>query len=451
MAKIAPLRAVRYNKNIVEMEEVVTPPYDVIDVHAQTAFLQKNPYSMIKLDLTKNVAAGEMTEERYSQAKDTFEKWQDDNILVRDQKPAFYLYYTDYTLASGKKFTRKGLICLSGLYEFTDGIVKPHEQIFRGVVTDRVRLLDTCQAHFSPIFALYEDETKVIIETLEGACPDEPLCSVSDQDGCRHTIWAIDDSNAVEKVSSLFKDKCLYIADGHHRYNTALQLRELITERQGEVAPDSPYDFTMMYLCGMDDPGLSVLPTHRLVRIPYAIDLDDITGKMGEYFEVEEISGGSREFLVAEVLARMDECNHGTTFGFYHPGEDRCFLLSLLAGAVEKNNSVDRPEILQKLDVVVLSDLIVEGVLDLDHDRCESENLIDYYSDPDEALDVAVKEDTDSHTTTPVLFLMNSTLVEQVKKVADESLIMPHKSTYFYPKVLTGLVINKIVPTEKIG
>ena len=168
-------------------------------------------------------------------------------------------------------------------------------------------------------------------------------------------------------------------------------------------------------------------------------------------FDIEEIKEGAREFLIGEVLDRMDEHTSATMFGFYHPGEDRCFLLTLKAGAMEETCSGKQPKVLQDLDVVILSDLVVECLLGISHEQCEDEGLMSYFADPDAALDVAVKESTGDNNRDCVLFLMNATKVGQVKKIADKDLIMPHKSTYFYPKVLTGLLLNKIVPAEKLG
>lgn len=452
MARIAPFRGLRYNKEkITTMEDVVTPPYDVIDEQSRTALFKKNPYNMVQLDLAKSVDAGAMSDERYQQARNTFDLWQKEDVLVRDQQPTLYLYHTEYTVPSGKSFVRKGLIALVGLAEFAEGVVKPHEKTFRGVTTDRLRLIDACQAQFSSIFSLYSDPAGEILSTLEAIRPESPLSSVLDFDGCRHTIWAISDQAVLAAVTAQFASKSLYIADGHHRYTTALQLRELMRERQGSVAPDSPYNHTMMYLCGMEDEGLSVLPTHRVVRIPYLTTVEALVEKMRGGFEVEEICGGSREFLVSEVLARMDENVHDTMFGLYHPGADRCFLLTLKPGVMAQTCTGKQPEALQDLDVVVLSELVLGCLLELPYQRCEDESLIHYFPDPDEALDAAVKGTVGGRTGSQVLFLMNPTQVAQVRRVADEGLVMPHKSTYFYPKVLTGLVINPLVPEEKIG
>jgi len=452
MALIAPLRGLRYNpEKIAQMEDVVTPPYDVIDRQAQAAFAAKNPYNMIHLDLSKNFTAAELTDARYQQARETFQRWQEEGVLLREQEPAIYIYHVEYALPSGRRLTRKGLLCLVQLAEFAEGIVKPHEKTFSGVTSDRLRLLDTCHCQFSPIFSLYPDAEGKVMSLLESACPEKPLCAASDHDGCVHRIWAVSDPEVLAQVRELFKEKSLYIADGHHRYTTALQFRALMRERLGEVAADSPYNHTMMYLCGMEDPGLSVLPTHRLVHLPGKVGADSLAAQLGQGFVLEEIKGGSREYLAGEVLNRMDEnAGQATMFGLYHPREDRCFLLTLRDGVMDREFSGKQPASLRELDVVVLSDLILERILSLSHERCEKEGLVEYHSDPDDALDASVKESENADDRTPVLFLMNSTRVAQVKRVADEGLVMPHKSTYFYPKALTGLLLNKIVPEERV-
>ncbi|MDA3971002.1 MAG: DUF1015 domain-containing protein [Desulfobulbaceae bacterium] len=449
MAFIAPFRAVRFNPAKVEkMEDVVSPPYDVIDPAAQAALEAKDQYNMIKLDLTKR-GGTEISDERYDGARETFGKWQEDEVLIRDEVPAIYLYHIDYTLPNGTVFRRKGLSAMARLHEFSEGIVKPHEKTFRGVTDDRLRLIDTCQAQFSQIFSLYSDENNEVMQTLEQGMAEEPLCSATDQDGCVHSIWAVTDPEILAKVQGLFADKPLYIADGHHRYTTSLRLRETMKEREGSVPEESPYNHIMMYLCPMEDKGLSVLPTHRLVHYPGKISTVQLVEKMSGSFGVEEIKNGTREAQIAEVLVRMEDArsNH-TAFGMYDPAEDRCFLLTLKDGAMDRELGIGGSEVLRALDVVVLSDLIIDKILGLCHEKCDDEDLIQYYADPDEALDAAVKKSTTTDAESPILFLMNNTPVKQVQDVADQDLFMPHKSTYFYPKVLTGLLLNKIVPDE---
>lgn len=452
MAFISPFRAVRFNPAKIEkMEDVVSPPYDVIDPESQAALEAKNQYNMIQLDLTK-FSGTEISDARYEGSKATFEKWQEEGVLIRDAVPTIYLYHIDYKLPDGSIFRRKGLTAMVRLHEFSEGVVKPHEKTFRGVTDDRLRLIDTCQAQYSQIFSLYPDAENEAMNALESVCPQEALCSATDQDGCVHSIFAVTDPGVIKKVQGFFSERAVYIADGHHRYTTSLRLRETMVEREGSVADNSPYNNIMMYLCPMEDEGLSVLPTHRLVHVPGKIEAAGIVEKLQDAFDVEEIKSGSREEQIAEVLVRMeDEKSKGTVFGMYEPDADRCFLLCLKEGAMEKNLGLGQPEALRSLDVVVLSDLIIDKFLGLCHEKCDDEDLIHYFSDVDEALDAAVKESVSGSEMSPVLFLMNHTPVAQVKKVADEDLFMPHKSTFFYPKILTGMLINKIVRDEVIG
>ena len=462
MAIIAPFFALRFNPEKVErMEDVVTPPYDVIDEKGQAAFQARNPYNMIYLDISKSPGKGDVSDERYNSARDYFSTWQEERVLIRDAEPAFYLYIINYKLPSGLRLIRKGFIGLVKLADFSEGIVKPHEQTFDTVTADRLRLMDTCEAQFSQIFSLYSDPEMQIIRALEEGCTEKPLYEVKDADGGIHSIWPVTDKEILARVQELFKDNAVYIADGHHRYKTSLQYKQLMKDRQGELPFQSPYNYTMMYLCPMEDPGLKVLPTHRLVTLPDDVlpglpSMDELASKLSVYFDLEEITGGSREIFLGEVLARMEERiltkqQESTMFGLYHADEDRCFLLTLKKKASEIEALAHRPTALQDLDVVVLSDLVVENILGLKYERIEHDNLVRYFADPDEALDVAVKECVDCDTSLCLLFLMNNTKVSQVKRVADEQLIMPHKATYFYPKILTGLLLNKLIADEKVG
>jgi len=443
MARIKPFQGLRFNTDKVErMEDVVSPPYDVIDEEGKAALLEKNRYNMVKLDLTKDMGDGPLAA-RYEDARALAESWQDDEVLIRDTKPAFYLYFVDYTLANGRKFTRKGLVARVQLAEFAEGVVKPHEKIFRNVVTDRLQLLDTCRTQFSQIFSLYPDEENGIMKMLEDKCPANPLYSVEDQDGCFHRLWAVNDPDTLAAVVQAFQERALYIADGHHRYTTALQFRELLQKRHGSLDPDSSLNHIMMYLCPMEDPGLSVLPTHRLLNHPDKVGTDQLVEQLIPCFQVEEVGAASREDQVSEVLARMEDLLGGATaFGMYDPSAERCFLLTLKDGAMEKELGDKQDAALRELDVVVLSDLLLERLLGLPHKRCDDEGLISYHSDPDLAMDAAVKQGV-AGSGSSILFLMNPTTVAQVRNIADESLIMPHKSTYFYPKILTGLLLNK--------
>lgn len=455
MAFIAPLKGVRFNtEKAGKLDDIVTPPYDVIKEDTVKTFISKNPYSMVRLDITKIPGLSSGSDERYLEAAALFQKWQEEGILIHDDKEAVYLYETTYSLPSGKKLVRKGLLCLVGLAEFSEGVVKPHEQTFDTVIADRLQLIKHCRAQFSQIFSLFSDSQNRVIGLLETAA-SEPAGSVTDADGCVHNICKVTDPEVIRRIQIFFKDKSLYIADGHHRYTTALAYRKYIREQEGQISDQHPANHIMMYLCPMEDPGLSVLPTHRLLYWPEQLSIDELKTRLAPGFEFEEITIGTRETLVEEALSRMDEIEKRsrekttTAFGVYHPGEDRCFVVTM------KNEALNELELeascLRELDVVILSDLIIKKYFGLDHERCENENLIHFFSDPDEALDVAVKDSATMEDRTPLLFLMNPTRVEQVKKVADAGRIMPHKSTYFYPKIMTGLLFYQFVDGETIN
>lgn len=454
MAIIAPFRGLRFNpEKVNKLEEVVTPPYDVISAEDGVRFLERNMYSMIQLDLRNSTHDGEEDGARYERAGDLFIRWQQEGVLIRDEEPAIYLYYIDYVHPSGRRLTRKGLISLVGLAEFSEGIVKPHEKTFDAVISDRMRLMDKCRAQFSKVFSIYPDSRHTVINVLEQSREEQPVCSVNDHLGNRHTLWRVTDREAIDKVTAYFRDRALYIADGHHRYTTALGCRKKILNEHPDLPADSPFNFIMMYLCAAEDEGLSVLPTHRLLKFPGMIDAGRLAGTMEESFTVEEINGGSREALVAEVLSRMNESEMSKpdpVFGMYHARDDRCFLLALKEKPDQSSLLDDKPAVLRNLDVVVLSEVLLHRILGLDHAKIVDEKLIDYHSDPDEALDVAVKKSIADESITPLLFLLNPTRVGQVIDVADQGEIMPHKSTYFYPKIMTGLLINKLDSEEKI-
>lgn len=456
MALIAPLRGLRFNPDKIEkLDEVVTPPYDVISEEDGAKFLEKNVYNMIQLDLRNNPHGGSESVDavRYQQAKSLFDTWQDNDILIRDDKPAIYLYYIDYTHPSGRTMTRKGIISLVGLAEFSEGIVRPHEKTFDAVIIDRMRLMDECKAQFSQVFSIYNDSQNIVIETLEKARESQPVCSVKDHLHNTHTLWRVTDKEALDSVIHYFSDQPVYIADGHHRYTTALGCRDNAMAKDPNLPAESPYNYIMMYLCSTEDEGLSVLPTHRLLNYPATISADKVLELLEPGLNIEEVNGGSREVLVAEILARMNESimtSSNPVFGLYHAGEDRSFLLTLKEKSDTFAAIAAKPEVLRDLDVVVLSELFFNEFLDLDHMKIVREKLVSYYSDPDEAIDVAVKKSIADDQHTPLLFLLNPTRVHQVTDVADSGEIMPHKSTYFYPKIVTGLMINKLVESEKI-
>jgi uncharacterized protein (DUF1015 family) len=316
-----------------------------------------------------------------------------------------------------------------------------------------MRLMNECRAQFSKVFSIYRDSGQKVIRTMEKTRDPKPLCSIRDHLGNTHTLWRVTDRRAIDTVSRFFAGQPVYIADGHHRYTTALEFRNSELMKNPDLPPDSPYNFIMMYLCAAEDEGLAILPTHRLLHFPGQLTAGECTALLDEALHIEEIDGASREALIAETLSRMNEwamTSSEPVFGLYHAAEDRCFLLTLKASREKYPILAGMPKVLRDLDVAVLSELLIHHLLGIGHKRIIDEKLMGYFSDPDEALDVAVKKSIDDDRSTPLLFLLNPTRIYQVIDVADNGEYMPHKSTYFFPKILTGLMINRLVAGEKI-
>ena len=459
MALIAPFRGLRYNQEKCgSLQEVITPPYDVISSDAAAHF-QENPFSMIHLDIKKDVTPEADEASRYQKPKEIFESWMEQGVLRRDHEPAIYLYDTEYQHPAGRRLVRRGFVALIGLAEWQEGIILPHEQTFESVIQDRLKLMEACRAQFSQIFALYSDPESQVLNALDAARSAASIASVTDHLGCRHTLSLVRDQGVFNYMSELFTDKTLYIADGHHRYTTALAMRKKMATA-GPLPASSPYNFTMMYLSPMEDPGLTTLPAHRLVENADAVSLATLLGSLSRDFDIREVFGGARETLVGEVLGVLEEggscladaaheCN---SLALYHPDSDRGFVLSMKPGVKKSAASLaSLPEALQALDVVVLAELVVGEHLGLSAERCVAQGLVTYYSDTDEAVDAAVKKNALASGEGPILFLLRPTPPSQVRDVADAGCIMPHKSTYFYPKIVTGLVMNQLISTEKVA
>ena len=447
MAKIKPFRGYRYNTEKAGMlEDLVTPPYDVINENAEKAYISRNRYNIIRLDITKNkpnVSGADSN--RYLEPELLLNEWVKKNILIQDHEESIYCYDIDYSLPGKDRIVRRGFVCLVELREFREGIVKPHEKTFPGVINDRLELTRRCRAQFSKVFGVYSDKEKEIIAALDSA-ERVSAGSVMDADGHLHKIEKVTDPVVISKISESLKEKCIYIADGHHRYTTALSYRNELRE-QGLISEKSPENFIMMYLTPVEDSGLTILPTHRLVVAEKRFAIADFINSMKRFFTIEEIKGGSREILAAGIIDAMKEAseaddigNEHVCLGFYFPEEDRGWVLKLASG-IESILSDMHPSV-RTLDANIVAELVLDRVLQLDISKSEKENLVSYYSDMAEIIDDSVKKSVHDHTATPLVFLMNPTRIEQVLEVCDASQVMPHKSTYFYPKIISGLVLN---------
>lgn len=440
MARIAPFRGLLYNpKKIDNLRDVVTPPYDVISRQEQDIFYETHPHNVIRLILGRASATDTETANWYTRAANDFSRWQTENVLVRDKSPALYYTEMDYS-ADGREMTRCGLIALVGLEDFDKGVILPHERTFSATKTERLRLMETCHANFCPIFSLYPDrENRVVNSLKENARGKRPDIDFKDQNGLLHRLWRVVDPEVINAVAKEMAVKPLYIADGHHRYETALNYRNRRLAENPGLREDASCNFVMMYLCSMHDPGLTVLPAHRLINDLPKERLDTFLDRACSFFDVETFNGSDRKKTETAFLdALRSHSGKGNSIGVFTKESDALHIVHLREGVIENLFGDRLPAPLRRLDVTILTQVILKKVLEFDEKDLDDERMISYTSKIPEALK-AVRG-----CECTVAFIMNPTKIEQVQEIADARLVMPRKSTYFYPKVITGLVLNKI-------
>lgn len=432
MAGIIPLRGLRYDEQKAgRIKDLVTPPYDVIDRAAQDGYYRRSPFNIIRLEYGKKYDEDSEKENRYTRAAGFFRQWLEDGVLRRDNKPAIYLYRQRFSMA-GEELERTGIICGVKLEPYEKGVVLPHEETMPGHKADRLALMQACRANFSPIFGLYSDRERKIDHLLEQNTGNRvPDTDFTDEWGQGHRLWVVTDPEVLRQVQELMEPRRIFIADGHHRYETALNYA-----RENPAA-----DFIMMTLVNLYDPGLVVLPTHRMV-VTAAVDPDRLPYALGEDFVVESLSGRDVDSLQAAMaeragFTRAGGTKHGWVFGLY-TGGGVFYLLQLRDETIIRNKMpADRSPAWCRLDVSVLQKLILEDVMGIDSTALAGGETVLYTRDAGEAVQAV------DHGRCRVSFLMNPTGIAEVTTVAENGEKMPQKSTFFYPKLITGLVINK--------
>lgn len=446
MAIVIPFKGTLYNSEVVgDIQGVVAPPYDVISPKEQAIYHQKSPYSIIRLILGQIYPEDHATCNRYTRAAEYLSSWIQRGALRSDPYPSFYLYRQAYSL-EGKRRVRRGFIGLIRLEEYGKGDVLPHEKTLPAPKADRLALLRSCRANLSPIFGLYSDpaqEVNALLQEVE-ACQG-PRFRLEDDQGVEHALWAFSRKEVVEKVSSALRSRQVLIADGHHRYETALEYQREMRGLLPYCSEEAPFNYTMIYLANLDDEGISILPTHRLVRRvpdPESGSLSSLLERIGEHFQVEQLSfapasedeAGRAKALLEAMDQKGKEGRHA--FGLY-AGEDRAYRLTLKGEALPAAFlRGDIPEVWRGLDVVILHLLLLEGALGLTREEIQGECL-GYTQDAGQAIR-SVRSGA-----YPLAFLLNSTRIEEVRLVAAVGHRMPEKSTYFYPKLLSGMVIHR--------
>ncbi|MEE9315566.1 MAG: DUF1015 domain-containing protein [bacterium] len=440
MANILPFRGIFYNREkIKELPRVLAPPYDIISSEAQERYYEMSPYNVIRLILEKKFPGDNETNNRYTRSAQFFQEWLEEEILIRDDSPAIYLLEQEYELRSdmfgevalggkGKIIKRRGFIALTRLEDFSKGIVRPHEGTMAEPKRDRLNLIRACRANFSQIFTTYEDPENRIDRLWEQKKNESPLIDIINEENIRHRLWRIDDQKSLNWIIEGMRDKKLFIADGHHRYESALEHRNELRKNNPRHSSQESYNYVMSYFVNMKNGGLEILPTHRAIRNFEGFDEKRLIAEAGEYFDIKMLNN------LKELLNQMKNEKAKHRIGMY-VGGNKFYILSLKDERITKELIKGRAEIFCELDVVILHTLIIEKVLKISP---ESQQSITY----SEKINEMVRKVRDgSHC---VAFFLRPVKVSEFKAVVEAGEIMPKKSTFFYPKLLSGLVINRI-------
>ncbi len=430
MVDIVPFNGLRYNEEHAgPLSELIAPPYDVIRPDMQEELYSRNPYNVVRLILGKQYEDDNEANSRYTRSAKDFADWQTQGILKDDAEPSFYVYSQEYTF-NGKTHNRIGFFARVKLEDFSEGNICPHEFTLAKAKKDRAQLIRACRANFSPVFSLFSDPEGAIDGTLAKIIQQPPLTEI-DEDSVIHRMWRVSDPDTLRFLSESFKDKKVYIADGHHRYETSLAYHK----EHGAEVPDSAH--VMMFLTNLDAQSLAIYPTHRQLKCPKPFTRDHCIQQLQPYFEVEPLPKGQS---ADQLTARLEKAGKdGIAFCAYL-GQGEALLMKLR----DINNVVpfmgDDANELKVLDVYQLHTLVLRELLGIDTRNPEHQQYITYNVRTAEAM-----THVDAGTFDLVIF-MNATRMDQVRELAEKGVRLPQKATYFYPKLLSGLVINRFRP-----
>lgn len=425
MTKIRNFKAIIYNREkIGDLKQVVCPPYDVISPAAQEILCERSLYNFIHILLAKDSP----DEDKYHRAAAIFRQWLKDNILIQEERSAIYFYSQQYIIR-GEKKTRLGFISLLRLGDEKNSPVFGHENTHTAAKLDRFKLIKQVKANLSPIFIICQDKKRIIQRIFQKYIPSqEVFIEVTDDEKTVHKLWRIDDAQVLKTIEFGVSEENMFIADGHHRYEVACAYRDLKREKLKEqFSGEEDFNYCLAYFTNTDQRGLSILPIHRLLKLAKGLDLEDFIAKAKEYFDVDQVKDKTRFFFLMEKGGCTEHL-----IGVYK--DKKYFLLRLKNIKILDKLIADKPKEYRTLDVAIFNYLVLKNILKLDLTNLPN---IRYSPDPSELL-----EEVDSDPSN-IAFFLNPVKIEQIINVALGGNKMPPKSTYFYPKVLSGLLINK--------
>jgi len=432
MVEVKPLNAIVYNQEKVNMNDVIAPPYDVILKEYQDELYKRSDYNIVKLILAKG--SKDLTDEnnRYDEAKKNFHKWLEEKVLIKLEKPCILYILQRYTTANGKKIERKGFIARNKIEDFSTKKILPHEFTMGGPKEDRLNLTKKCVANFSQIFMVYSDSEKQIEKSID--FNQKPFIDVTDDQGVQNIVFKIKDEKTLELIEKVMQDKTLLIADGHHRYETAMNYRNL-----QPVNAIADYNYVMSYFTNLDDENLLVFPTHRIItkRVePYVL-----LEKVKKYFDIKDYTfdGTNKNEVKAQFLQAIEEENEKQiSMGLYMKNVNKFYLLTLREDVSAILNEFEVPDVLKKLDLTVLHKVLITKELGYSEEEQMAQDGIKYIKQESEAFDLIDLGKAEAS------FIMAYPKIKDIKEISEAGFRMPQKSTYFYPKLLSGIVINPL-------
>jgi uncharacterized protein (DUF1015 family) len=456
MAEIKPFQGITYNRELIKnLSLVIAPPYDVISDETREKLYQNSPYNIIRLIKEKTGPQDTESDNQYTRAAHSLRSWLQEGVLQKDRKPCLYIMEDEYAIPeSGMKLVRKGFTALIKLEEFGSGKILPHEKTLSKPKEDRLKLIQACQTNLSPIFALYSDPARRTNALLdEGKAENPPFIDILSQEGIVHRVFRVTTPQIIQGIIEEMGPKYALIADGHHRYETALtycqQMQRMLP---ANCTSRDEYSYVMMYLANMDDPGLTILPYYRLLKNLPAEKIRDWKSIVQPFFRVESFSfdglsttDGLTTIEATERQAREKMFSHlaekgksrTPAYGLY-VGDKHYYLISAQPGT-DLGGEIpgDQPAICKRLDVTILDHLLINRALDSNTGQTK-EACLGFSHDPHEAISAVNSEEYQ------MAIFLNPTPIHLVNEIASIGQQMPQKSTFFYPKLPTGLVLRKI-------
>jgi len=440
MANIKPFRGIRYNQDKIDkIDNVISQPYDRVRYGLQDKYYDLSEYNITRIIKGKE-QEGDNGENVYTRARMYLQQWLDEGVLEREDAPALYVYHQSFPLPDGSEVTRRALITAFELARFEEGIVLPHEKTHAGPKVDRLKLTQATETYFGNIFMLYPDPENRVAAVLEKALDREPDIQARElyEKDVLHQVWVVTDEEIIQQVQDEMADKRnIIIADGHHRYETALTYRDEMRTRHPGAPANAGFNYRMTAMVSMSDPGLTILPTHRLIFDYTKTSPEDVVEKAGEYFKVDEVSG--RDEL--EVKLAAEEGRIGRIGLVTHTGT---YFLTLADQGIMAKLAPDRVQAWRDLDVSILHRLLFDHLMDISEEKIDAKENIKYLREPDLGY-----EDVEENETS-YLFVLNPTRIEQVKACTKAGEKMPQKSTDFYPKIITGFAMLPISQEERL-